>query len=316
MNLTLHNLLGLPSRAKHDLQRRYFAHRTSEVFQAGSAVSSADGPIVVSMVSKRDMHNYLVAVRSFCESLSPSRVVVLDGGGLDDYARRKIQRIVPFAEFLSVHDVDLKGLQSGGTWERLALIASLSDEGYIIQLDSDILCLGPLDDVGYYVKGGVPFIIRGDSEGGGIVPANVAASAARRASGNHVQTIFERNLGTLSTQNPLRYVRGCSAFTGFPKGSLTSESLRGLFSYLKPLCGERWREWGTEQVSVNFFLANLPNTVALPAQDFATYCGQPVAALESARLIHFIGTHRYYRGVYTELASDYLRGLALSNRST
>lgn len=310
MNSYLLRVLGLYGRIAHEIQRRAFSRSIRARFALPPVEKDSHGPIVVSMVSKRDLQNYLVAIRTFSRSISPSRVIVLDGGRIDESDATQIRSAIPFAELISVDEVDLTGLQRGGTWERLALIAHLSECGYVIQLDADTLTLGELSVVGKCIDSGTPFVLRGDRHGSDVVTVSQASERAARANGSHVQTVFEQRLSRFADDPNLRYIRGCSAFTGFPQGSITPASLRAVFARLQPLCEDRWKEWGTEQITANFILANLPDTVALSPEMYATFTGQRAEELRMADFIHFIGTYRYRDGIYVKFAKERLQALA------
>jgi hypothetical protein len=55
--------------------------------------------------------------------------------------------------------------------------------------------------------------------------------------------------------------------------------------------GSRWNEWGTEQISVNYLLANLEGLQVLKAPKY-THRWREAPGADSA-FIHFIGSHRF-----------------------
>src|SRR5689334_1204775 len=90
---------------------------------------------VLSMVQKRDVHSYLVAVKSFCHFLNPSRVVVVCDPTLDANDRAVLKRHVPHVELFDAHEFVHPDIPRGGTWERLFAISHMVEDGYVVQLD-------------------------------------------------------------------------------------------------------------------------------------------------------------------------------------
>lgn len=70
---------------------------------------------------------------------------------------------------------------------------------------------------------------------------------------------------------------------------------------MSALLGARWSEWGTEQVSSNYVVANSPDARVLPYPKYA--CFDLDMDPERSAFLHFIGTHRFERGVYAALAN-------------
>ncbi len=93
----------------------------------------------------------------------------------------------------------------------------------------------------------------------------------------------------------LRYVRGSSAFVGLSQGGFHRQQIERFYRELEPLFGDRFQEWGSEQVGSNFAVANSPNATVLPYPSYANY--EP-GFHGDAKFVHFYGTHRYMNGVY------------------
>ncbi len=64
--------------------------------------------------------------------------------------------------------------------------------------------------------------------------------------------------------------------------------------------GEKWSEWGSEQVTSNLLIANASGSVVLPYPRYANFDQKFDLTLDPAQcaFIHFIGTFRYSRGTY------------------
>jgi hypothetical protein len=61
--------------------------------------------------------------------------------------------------------------------------------------------------------------------------------------------------------------------------------------------GARWNEWGTEQMTVNYLVANLPGVNVLQPPKYTQHFGTPPGS-ESA-FVHFIGSYRFDGMTYT-----------------
>ncbi len=116
----------------------------------------------------------------------------------------------------------------------------------------------------------------------------------------HVQSAMESALGELAIpgRSELGYIRGCSGFAGFAP-SHSGRSLAEQFSgeAVRLLGATRWSQWGSEQVTSNFVIANEPDPLALPYERYLNFWNGPVP--QGAALVHFIGTFRFHRGAYS-----------------
>lgn len=293
--------------ARYHLSRLRFAFATRKAAAHARISTNVVGPCVVSMVSGRDVANFVVALLSFCRWIAPSRVVVLNGGGLSARHRRAIQAIAPFVEFREKASVDMGSVQRGPIWERIALIAELCQSSYVVQIDSDTITLREPKEAIAAISRGDGFVMRGDVGGPGIEQISAAAERARSSGVRHPQLSAERALESLLPLGLSRYVRGCAAFTGFPQGSVSLALLESIDRTLRRECGDEWLIWGSEQVTSNVLVANSSNAVALHDLDYLSYFDLPNVRHEDAALVHFIGSFRYHGGHYTRLASDFVR---------
>ncbi|MCA1661415.1 MAG: hypothetical protein LC648_04365, partial [Novosphingobium sp.] len=126
----------------------------------------------------------------------------------------------------------------------------------------------------------------------------------------HVQAAIERVLDqvAISGREGLRYVRGCSGFAGFaPSGD--GRTLAELFSReAERLLGSaRWAEWGSEQVTSNFVIANEPEAMLLPYERYFNFWNAGVPA--DARFVHFVGTYRHHGGAYAQATAQAIAAL-------
>lgn len=245
---------------------------------------------------------YLAAVKSFARQVPPGVVHVVDDGSLTSEDRALLVQHVPGVQFHALADCREPGLPIGGTWERLTAIARLSETHYVIQLDADTLTMGPIDEVAAAVWANQAFTI-GTWNGQVIESARerAAQTRARNATFTHVQMRAEAHFDRLNEIDTLKYVRGCSGFAGFPAGSGKLELMRRLSSQMQQIIGDKWNEWGSEQVMSNLVVANQPNAQVLPHPDY-TDCEkmQP----DTTRFVHFIGTCRFRGGHYAGMINS------------
>jgi hypothetical protein len=152
----------------------------------------------------------------------------------------------------------------------------------------------------------------GEWRGQDIVCARQTAAMVSRdvAAGNaHVQMISESNLHRLPCDRDIKYVRGSAGFAGFAKGSFSRSDVERFSLGMASLIGEKkWSEWGSEQVTSNFIVANSEKAQVLP---FPEYCFHaPGTDIESATFVHFIGSHRFDGGRYARLARKVISQLS------
>ena len=70
--------------------------------------------------------------------------------------------------------------------------------------------------------------------------------------------------------------------------------------------GDKWAEWGSEQVMSNIVVANIPNAIVLPHPKYAD-CHKMKA--DVTEFIHFIGSCRFDGGNYGRLAAQVIATL-------
>lgn len=285
---------------KDRLRRGYFSRRVQGLLHtAPLELGDATAPVVLSQLQHKDVLMYLAAVKSFARRVPPSIVHVVDDGSLTQDDRALLARHVPDIRFHALVDCREPGLPTGGTWERLTAIACLSQTHYVIQLDADTLTRGPIDEVATAVQANCAFTI-GTRNGQEIEIAREQAgwTRAHAAAATHVQIQAEIHFDRLREAATLKYTRGCSGFAGFPAGSGKIELMHNLSSQMQKLIGDKWHEWGSEQVMSNLVVANQPDAQVLPHPDYAD-CEkmQP----DTTRFVHFIGTCRFRNGRYADM---------------
>lgn len=274
------------------------------ILQTAPIVPRDDGVILFSMMGTRVLLPYLVAIKSVHAALGTGRVVILDDGTLTSADRKILAHHCGEPEIRSIASVDTGPCPRGGTWERLLTILDLRREHYVIQVDSDIVARGPMPEVAQAIAQGRSFTLRGEAESERMDAAGIARQQAVYET-THVQGLIEQAMDRVEIAgfDPVHYVRGCSGFAGFaPSGS--GRSLAEAFSAeADRLLGRaKWSEWGSEQVTSNFVIANEPDPLLLPYDRYMNFWDEGVP--EDARIVHFIGTYRFDRGFYRRAAGE------------
>jgi len=258
-------------------------------------VKVKSAPLVFcSMVSTADFVMYLAAMKSMYKHIREGRVVTIDDGSLSQEQRDLLRQHLD-AEIRHISQAPKRRVPKGGTWERLTTIVELSRDSYVIQVDSDTLTRNAVPEILDSYRNGRPFILAGDRQGGGITSVETASAEARADGSPHIQTAAESKLDTIAAVKP-SYVRGCSGFFGIPKGGLTLEDVEEFSEAMTAALGRRWNEWGTEQMTVNYLVANLLGVNVLQPPKYTQYFGK---LRGESSFVHFIGSYRFDGMAYT-----------------
>ena len=272
--------------------------------------------IIVSQLHKKAIYMALVALKSFIRKLPTVRLELLDDGSLDkgDYAL--LHQHLPGANVVKINDVDVIDCPHGGTWERLIRIQELTSEGYVIQVDTDTLTINNISEVISCVEMNNAFTI-----GGPEWPEKASLQAiktfAEKHESSHIQIESEKMLAQVKSIGLDGYIRGCSAFAGFPKNSNLIGPLNHFSREMEGFMGKRWTEWGTEQFASNVMISLCPEAVLLAwptYQNFGFPFYKPLLekteSTADVSFIHFIGTNRYRKDVYRRLIKTTINSLS------
>jgi len=270
--------------------------------------------IFLSMVSHKDLFMYLVAIKSLYSFFRLGEIVLLNDGSLTENDLELISRHLPIYEVHNISDVDVGLCPRGGTWERLVLISFYVDRGfYVIQLDSDTLTINNCQEVINSCCNNRPFVLRGEKTAEIRTLYDISLSAKEKLQNrNFVQLVFESAFQDLINYpiRQVKYIRGCSGFAGFPPYSFTFSDLEKFSVAMENIVGSLWHSWGSEQVCSNFVLANMSDLFLLPWHKYRHYDGQ-LSNFEDVSFLHFIGTHRFKKGVYRKLANKVIKTLLI-----
>lgn len=298
-------MIELRDRMLRKMREYLHARQARAVLDTPPIVPQDDGVILYSMIGTRVLLPYLVAIKSLHAQLRCGRIVILDDGSLTPGDRDALAHHLGNPEIRHIGDVATGPCPKGGTWERLLTLLDLRQSAYVIQVDSDTITLGPLPEVLDSIRAGRSFTLQGDADSALLDLAEIAARtppALRRANpAAHVQSAIESVMDQLKIPGraDLRYIRGCSGFAGFAR-SAEGRILAEQFSQeAERLIGtKRWSEWGSEQVTSNFVIANEPAPLPLPAERYVNFWDEDLPA--ATPFVHFIGTYRFHRGAYAQ----------------
>lgn len=303
----------LPFRLRSRIEQRRHDAACRPVLDTAPITPAHDGLVLFSMMGTAVLLPYLVAVKSLWSHLRRGRVVILSDGTLTPGDRAVLAHHCGNPQIIDIADVDTTGFPIGGTWERLLSILDMRRDDYVIQMDSDTVTLGRPDTVADAIAANVSFTLLGGAEWeigaqtcAGFTPPAVIPVVAQ----GHIQTRMERVLAQIADADRLHYIRGCSGFTGFARGD-GGRALAGHFAReMQRLLGTgAMHEWGTEQVTSSFVIANDPGAILLPYAHYGNYWGDPWDS--DCRFMHFVGAHRHDGSAYRDATAA---ALALMDR--
>jgi hypothetical protein len=261
---------------------------------------------VLSQLAGRYVLMYLLAAKSLYARLQEGRFVIVDDGSMTDAHHDVLRRHLRNVRIVHIDQIERGPVPKGGTWERLLHISDLVRDSYVLQLDSDTLTVSDIDEVALCVRENRSFTLVSEQDAS-IVPVRDAAALARRASQVHIQILAEQNLDRILDAEARKYVRGCSGFAGFARSSFSREQIYQFSTAMQELVGHRWSEWGTEQITSNFIVANSANAIILPTSKYRNYEG--IGTDLGASFLHFIGTYRFADATYRKRSTKLIRDL-------
>jgi hypothetical protein len=296
-------------RIRNTSKKWWFNQRCKAIFDTRPVRSEKKGLSVVSMVRHDDLTMYLLAVKSFLARLGFGEAVVINDGSLTPADEALLREHISPLRIVHISSVPLGACPSGGTWERLVHIVDLSENDYVVQLDSDTLTLEDPAEVRAAIGGNRSFIL-GTASGIAVEPIAKTVELMQNSPSNHVQAVVERSFDQLPGYPNLLYCRGCSGFAGFAKGGFSRGALEGFSKSVQSVVREKWKEWGSEQVSSNFLLSNSPGSGVLPYPQYSDF--GPKKDISACRFLHFIGTYRWDEGEYIRQGRRLIGELAVS----
>lgn len=304
---------SVASKFKKEFGRIKFDHKSKGIVNAPPvSVDACSQLVIVTQIQHKDLWQYLVAIKSFTSYIKARKIVVLNDGSLTDSDLRILRNNICEIEIYDIASVASDFCPTGGCWERLLLISDLVADNYVIQLDADTITLASVKEVDKCVEVGSSFVLASSGDYQLIEPMKKSSERAKHAieeeadNGVHVQIEAEAGFAKLKTFQQSKYIRGCAGFSGFAKGSFSRKYVENISIEMAKIVGDRWSEWGTEQVMSNIVVANSPRSSVLT---HPKYCNCNYMDLDNAHFLHFIGLYRFDKGIYAELASKIVDNL-------
>ncbi len=267
-------------------------------------VDESSEVVVLSQSYHKDLYLYLVAAKTFARYIRPARFVVVDDGYTQEdqtIIRAHLRRV----EFIPRKGVSSPVCPVGGCWERLLSIADLCANHYVIQLDSDTVTVADPVEVRDFISHNASFTLP-TKLGRAFIPVSQAAEDMLGSESQHIQVLAERALGRIPEVAGTEYIRGCAGFAGFAKGSINREAVERISGLMWRELGDGiWKRWGSEQFASNYLIANTPLKALLPFEGYPYW--EPGSDVRPARLIHFIGDHRFTSPAYRRQAMRAIR---------
>ena len=273
--------------------------------------------VIVSQVYSGALDMSLLALKSFVHSIGEGRVEIIDDGSLTPSDIEILHQHLPHLTVTHMGTVDLGKCPSGGCWERLIHLLRLSQDAYVIQVDTDTLTIAPVPEVYQHFKNNRAFTI-GEPSWPEPIPVEYISQVSARKKLSHIQVKSEQLLNQIQSIPLTHYCRACAAFAGFPKGTITFEMLEAFSCEMEGLLGkDKWSEWGSEQFSSNVMISLCPEAQILSWPNYLNH-GFPFLTssgdtdqdyLRQTSVLHFIGTYRYKHNVYKKLARHVINNL-------
>ena len=232
--------------------------------------------------------------------------MVICDSSIDRQDRKAFCTRTPHIELRDASEFTDPRIPKGGTWERLSAIARYASGSYAVQKDSDTVTVNPVPEVIEAVISSIAFVLGGESDENLLPLVQMFEQAkAIEVSWGKIQELADLKMAELDRPADEKYVRGCSGSTGFPR---SADMLLKLFAYsveMRHLAGDRWAEWGTEQVTSNYLVANSQGVKILPLRK----CGKPNYATSEMAFFHFIGYTSYVDDIYKSTPRQIIQAL-------
>lgn len=289
---------------KSSLAKKRFDKQCKGILQT-PPLQTKEAPLrIVTQLQHKDLMMYLLACKSFYKYLQEGKFFIIDDGSLTDADKESVKLHLDEPEIICIDDVSTGNSPRGGTWERLITILELTANKYVIQLDADTLTLSDIPEILQAYRNNIAFTL-GTSQGRSIISFDEASAFAAPLVSDHVQIMAEKQFSDLAQDKCDRYVRGCSGFAGFPRGSAGREKLDWFSSEIEKRIGRKWHEWGSEQVTSNFVVANEPGALVLPHPQYASFFLDnsaseltPDELYPTSAFLHFLGSYRFSKKKY------------------
>jgi hypothetical protein len=297
----LSKLTRAAARLRREWHKARFAAVARQVLDTSPLDMAGHAPVFVTQICERDVHAYLLAIKSLYRRIGTGSVHIIDDGSLTPASRTLLAHHLPRLTIEPMAAIDVGPCPRGGCWERLCRAVDLSRECYVIQIDADTLTLADVPEVRDCLARGTSFLLGTDS-GQAIATAAEVAAMVRGWIARHRWTSLSLSVEAEASLDRLpdpsaAYVHASAGFAGFARGSVAIGDLHRFSDAMATLLGRaRWASWGSEQIASNHILANAPGAVVLPFPRYA--CAEPHVSTVDSALVHFIGSYRHATDLY------------------
>lgn len=296
---------------QNQLNRVIFNRSVHGILKTKPAKTSISNAFVLlTQLQHKDVLLAIIAFKSFITRIPVGAIYILNDGSLTAQDMDLLRQHFPNTQFLKMKDAYSAHCPKGGCWERLLSISNLVKDHYVIQMDSDTLTLDDIPEIAECIKSNQSFVIgtwdKQELESMPFRQDKASALIGKTEDHPHIQLSAEASFNQLDEFESLKYVRGCAGFSGFAKGSFDRTFVERISAQMTHALGDRWREWGSEQVMSNIVVANSPSVRVLP---HPKYCDCTKIKQGETVFIHFIGSCRFTQGVYARLARRVIANL-------
>lgn len=277
----------------------------------------SDDPVfsIHSLVREQDLNLYLLAIKSFISKISNAEVFVHSDGTLSNRSASILQYHLPGIKIIhkaesdsyakSVLTKEAFAIRNYYTsYKRLIDSVLYSTQDYHMQMDSDFLTLKHptyIEEILLDKKYDSPFIICDFYKDD--------LTKKPQSPNEHIQTKLER--AKKDIENELGYSIGntnglCAGLYGW-SNQLSIKKIVNFVTACEKI-GFKMNQWGTEQVTTTWLLRS-SNAKILPTNLYINLNKYTFDFTNDAHMIHFIGRHRFKRGLYIAKARKVIKTL-------
>ncbi|MGM0411164.1 MAG: hypothetical protein ACQEQF_10435 [Bacillota bacterium] len=293
---------------RNNLNYLYFNYRTKDIFKTKPVESFFDNPdgSIHSMLCERDLQLYLLSIKSFLSRIKNIKLAVFvhSDGSLSEKSIELLKYHIKGLKIITKADARLfaqkklsekamKIRDYGGTFDRLIDSILWSQGNYHIQMDSDILTTANPEYINRWCNSGMfPFVISD-------LRKSMPELSKVDYDNAHIQTQCECRQNEISNVfgEEFKDTQGlCSGFYGWRNGDLKVEDIEKFVNVCEKF-DLNMKKWGAEQVTTTWLLS-LKNAERLPQKEYINLNKDTFSLIDSAKIIHFIGSYRFKNNWY------------------
>lgn len=291
---------------RYQLKNTWFKYKCRDIFKTPPIRAGKSGLAIQTLTSHRDLTMALISIKSLYHHLNQGEIYVLDDGTLTKKDKSILNHHLNPVQIVNIADIDTGRCPRGGTWERLVFSSELAQEKYVFQVDSDTITRRPIPEIVSCIENNISFAPC-DSAETGIKKMAVFYRNSRNINSDHINLLAEKKFGRLGNYSDTNYVRACSGYTGFARQSFGKGDIEEFSTEMEGILGQKWHDWGSEQICSNYIIANSKESLILPFSKYTLF--NPERNADKAAYIHFYGTFRFSGGKYIQYANEIINQL-------